>query len=113
MTILYSAVAFTLSAVIGQIFPGYDFLRTGDSTIGQLGLRMIGASVIGSIISGTVNSYREVRAASKAAEAPAPDATPRTQAVRNRGTQPATYYDVSPDMTPRGQKYVENAGIRH
>lgn len=98
-SIAYSAVAFTASAILGQQFGvDYDFLKTGGSTIGQLGMRMLGASVIGGTISGAVGSYQAVSGASKAEELQALQA--RSEAPHGRGQQPQTQYDVSPPMTP-------------
>jgi|GEM_PF-4792041 len=112
MTLAYSAVAFTGSAILGAQFgEGYDFLKTGGATLSQLGVRMLGASVIGGTISGVVNSYKEVSAATSP-EAPVPDAT-RPATGQRRGTQPQTHYDVSPNMTPVGQKFPERLGMQH
>lgn len=104
MSLAYSAVAFTASAVIGgQFGAGYDFLHTGDSTLGQLAVRMAGASMIGGVISGTVNSFQAVSAAGKAQEQPQVPASAEVR--RGRGQAQSAYYDVSPQVTPAGNRF--------
>ena len=109
VSLAYSAVAFTASALIGQHFGAdYDFLHTGGSTLGQLGMRMVGASIIGGTISGAVGSYKAVSDAGKAESMYAPTSG---MVSRDRSSAPQPNFEVSAPMTPMGNRFDQRARI--
>lgn len=109
MSLLYSGLAFGASAALGHyVGADFNFLKVDGLTEGVIG-RLAGSVLIGSSISGVVQSVKAVIDSGSAAKDPAPDARPVAAAPAQA---PGLYQSLTPPITPMGQTMHRNQHLR-
>ncbi len=109
--LLFSALAFTGSAVMGNAF-GFNPLHVEGFTK-EVVLRLMGSVALGSTIAGGIHSFQMV---AKADDAPVqnknPALTPARVASAGATREPEMSFEGVPQMTPMGNRLNPNNRVR-